>query len=153
MIYSFVHSFIPSFIHSCLTCIIIVQSTQQVYDADSANAAQLAVLEDASARVRQSDTSLNDIGVTFNADWMLLVTWEEVPAYRAQFTGSKVSIVVIKGRFFPPKLLLLATKWVKNDAFAGDQGITHIVVKKDRSSLYNYHGTGVTPTLNGELPY
>ena len=75
------------------------QSALQVYDADTANADQLAVLEDASTRVRQSDTTLPNLGVTFNADWMLLVTWEKVPAYKAQFTGSKVRVVIMKGRY------------------------------------------------------
>ncbi|XP_072046364.1 uncharacterized protein [Amphiura filiformis] len=61
----------------------------QVYDAATATSSQLAVLADASDRVRQTDTSLDLLGITFEADWMLLVTWEKVPAFRAQFTGSK----------------------------------------------------------------
>ncbi len=57
---------------------------------DTADERQLSVLADASARVRAADNSVEALGVTFNATWMLLVTWSDVPAFRAEFTGAKV---------------------------------------------------------------
>ena len=61
-----------------------------MYDVDTADARQISVLEDASARVRAADDSLDALDVTFNATWMLLVTWSNVPAFKAEFTGSNV---------------------------------------------------------------
>ena len=50
-------------------------------------------MEEASARVRAHDTTLEDIGITFEANWMVIVTWERVPAFKAEYTDYKVGLV------------------------------------------------------------
>ncbi|PIK46326.1 putative fibrillin-1 [Apostichopus japonicus] len=60
----------------------------QVYDSNSTNftSTKEAVLTEASTRIRDYDlTLLSDSNVTFEANWMLLVTWRNVSAYTSEY--------------------------------------------------------------------
>lgn len=65
----------------------------QVYDSNSTNftSTKEAVLTEASTRIRDYDlTLLSDSNVTFEANWMLLVTWRNVSAYTSEYLADYV---------------------------------------------------------------
>ncbi|KAJ8036588.1 Mucin-4 [Holothuria leucospilota] len=62
----------------------------QVYDGVGNNISSVksALLAEASSRINSYDDTLASLNVTFNANWMLVVTWREIPAYKAEFVGN-----------------------------------------------------------------
>lgn len=66
----------------------------KVYDGVSNNISSVksALLAEASGRINSYDDTLESLNVTFNANWMLVVTWREIPTYKAEFVGNAVNI-------------------------------------------------------------
>lgn len=66
----------------------------QTYDNVNNNASQYtsALLAEASDRINTFDGSLDSLNITFTANWMLVVTWRAVPAYKAEFVSLDVSM-------------------------------------------------------------
>ncbi|PIK34385.1 putative mucin-22-like, partial [Apostichopus japonicus] len=77
----------------------------QTYDNVNNNASQYtsALLAEASDRINTFDGSLDSLNITFTANWMLVVTWRAVPAYKAEFVSLDLNtfqlVLVTDGTF------------------------------------------------------